>query len=158
MRSFCIGADPTQDNVVPGCLSYYTVKSGDSCVAIESACYITFPQFLQWNPDRRSFSSPLELDYYLLMWFTQLEVIVSVCGWGMLCVCKGLTLHPRDQRKQVSRRIVTVTIQWLAETRARVSRGYLIYPFPQFLAWNPAIGFNCESLLVDYSVCISVSS
>lgn len=41
---------PTQTGIVTGCLQYYTVKSGDSCAAIDSNYGITFAQLYAWNP------------------------------------------------------------------------------------------------------------
>ena len=41
---------PTQSGIVAGCTAYYTVPSGGSCAAIETAYTITFAQFYAWNP------------------------------------------------------------------------------------------------------------
>lgn len=53
-------------NVAPGtltkgCLSYYTVVSGDSCFGIESKFSITFTNFTTWNPEINTACTNLQL-------------------------------------------------------------------------------------------------
>ena len=43
-------AGPTQPGTTSSCNKWYTVKSGDSCFAVEQTFGITHAQFIAWNP------------------------------------------------------------------------------------------------------------
>lgn len=41
---------PTMSGTAPNCVSWYTVKSGDSCTSVQEKFKITADQFFTWNP------------------------------------------------------------------------------------------------------------
>ncbi|CAG7962411.1 unnamed protein product [Penicillium salamii] len=54
---------PTQTGIASSCNEYYTVVSGDSCAAVESAFGITFAQLYEWNPVIGSDCQYLDVGY-----------------------------------------------------------------------------------------------
>lgn len=41
---------PTMTGTAPNCVSWYTVKSGDTCPSVQEKFNITAEQFFKWNP------------------------------------------------------------------------------------------------------------
>lgn len=126
---------PTQTGTAFSCSQYYTVTRGDSCDHIEAMYGIGFAQLYAWNPEIGSNCQTLRVGYSVCVAIlsasapTQPE-IVSDCN-------RYYTVVSGDSCNYI-------------ETKYGIT-------FAQLYSWNPAIGLNCQTLVVGYSVCVGVS-
>ncbi|KAF5253349.1 hypothetical protein FANTH_1761 [Fusarium anthophilum] len=121
--------NPIQPGMVSNCNKFYFVEQGDNCNAVSSKHGITLAQFTTWNPKLGTGCSGLWADVW---------VCVSVIGH---------TATPTQSTKPTNGIETPSPIQ---------AENYYKLPLKDFYSWNPAVGTNCQSLLVDYWVCVSV--
>ncbi|RAQ59552.1 hypothetical protein COH21_007923 [Aspergillus flavus] len=126
----------TQAGTVSNCNLYHTVVSGDSCDHIEITYGISFAQLYEWNPAIGSNCETLRVGY-------------SIC-------VAALSINAPTQHGIASdcNRYYTVVS---GDSCDHIETMYGI-TFAQLYRWNPAIGSNCQTLGVGYSVCVRVSS
>lgn len=134
---------PTQTGIVAGCQEFHTVADGDTCSTIESAFGISFGEFYQWNPSIGSTCSSLWLGYaYCVKGPVSTATTTGPSGptqTGIVSNCdKYYTVADGDSCTQI-------------ETTYGIS-------FSQLYQWNPAIGSDCQTLTIGYSVCVGVSA
>lgn len=126
----------TQAGTVSNCNLYHTVVSGDSCDHIEITYGISFAQLYEWNPAIGSNCETLRVGY-------------SIC-------VAALSINAPTQHGIASdcNRYYTV-VSGDSCDHIETMNGIT---FAQLYRWNPAIGSNCQTLGVGYSVCVRVSS
>lgn len=136
-------AGPTPTDTVSGCQQYYTTTDGDDCSKIESEFGITLAQFYQWNPSVGSTCTNLWLDEtYCVKGPASTTTISGPSGPTQT----GIASNCDDWYSIVS-----------GDSCAQIESTYGI-TFAQLYEWNPAIGSNCQTLDVGYSVCVGLSS
>jgi LysM repeat protein len=141
---------PTQSGEVSGCLQHYTVKSGDSCSAVDSQFGITFQQFYSWNP------SVGDNCQYL--------------GIGNSYCVKGPASTASSTKTSTS--ISTTTSAAPGPTQSGEVKNCLQHytvksgdscsaidsqfgiTFQQFYSWNPSVGNDCQYLQIGSSYCV----
>ncbi|KAJ5964996.1 uncharacterized protein N7479_004872 [Penicillium vulpinum] len=134
---------PTQTGIVSNCEEYHTVVSGDSCPEIQTTYGITFAQFYQWNPAIGSTCSSLWLDY-----------AYCVKGPGSTATATGPSAPTQTGIVSNCDKYYTVVS---GDSCAQIQTTYGI-TFAQLYKWNPAIGSDCQTLAIGYSVCVGVSA
>jgi hypothetical protein len=148
---------------------------GGSCSAIESEYGITFAQLLAWNPAVGSNCQYLEVGEAYCVGVSSAIAppasvqagIVSTCN-AYTVVASGMYLYPFILQYFLRKKGLSCTDIWLRERRntnqtntggscSAIESAYIL-TFAQFLAWNPAIGSNCQSLELGVAYCVGVSA
>ncbi|KAI0907579.1 hypothetical protein F4823DRAFT_602322 [Ustulina deusta] len=142
--SASMGPTPT-GIIIPNCQKFYTVQSRDSCAAIEGMFAISFADFHKWNPSIGSNCENLWLSYAYCVSAPSNSTTGSGSGplapaqSGAAANCnKYYTVQSGDGCDKIERQF-NITFQ-------------------QLYQWNPAIGWNCTNLWLDYAICVDVSS
>ncbi|QKD52295.2 uncharacterized protein FOBCDRAFT_238586 [Fusarium oxysporum Fo47] len=124
--------DPIQPGMVSNCNKFYFVEQGDNCNAVSSKHGITLAQFTIWNPKLGTGCSGLWADVWV-----SYQRAPSPIQAGMTKSCNKFHLIK-------------------STTTCNSIQDYYKLPLKDFYSWNPAVGTNSQSLLVDYWVCVSV--
>ncbi|KAH7248620.1 uncharacterized protein BKA55DRAFT_664171 [Fusarium redolens] len=126
--------DPIQPDMVSNCNKFYFVELGDNCNAVSSKHGITLAQFTTWNPKRSTghTATPTQSTKP-----TNGIETPSPIQAGMTKICNKFHLIK-------------------STTTCNSIQDYYKLRLKDFYSWNPAVGTNCQSLLVDYWVCVSV--
>ncbi|WAO94383.1 Hypothetical protein NCS54_01196400 [Fusarium falciforme] len=127
---------PIQDGMVKNCNKFHKIMSTTTCSSIESA---------------------LLVNYY---------VCVSVEGWKpSTTTAKPTTTQAPANGIQTPSPIQNGMVKnyekfhkIMSTTTCTSIESYYNLPLATFLSWNPAVGKDCTSLLVDYYVCIATIS
>ncbi|KAK4985901.1 hypothetical protein LTR66_008032 [Elasticomyces elasticus] len=133
---------PTQSGEVSGCLQHYTVKSGDSCSAIDSQFGITFQQLYSWNP-----SVGANCQY--------LGIGNSYCVKGPASTASSTatsTASGPTQSGEVKNCLQHYTVK-SGDSCSAIDSQFGI-TFQQFYSWNPSVGNNCQYLGIGNSYCV----
>ncbi|CCC12068.1 hypothetical protein SMACR_02289 [Sordaria macrospora] len=149
---------PTQAGMVSNCDRFHLVKSGDQCGTIASTYGITLANFYGWNPAVGTSCESLWLDTYVCVrtigfvppkttttttTTTKKTTTTSAGGVatptptqpGMVSGCKKFhKVASGDQCGTIA-------------TRYSIS-------LASFYSWNPAVGSSCQTLWLDYYVCV----
>ncbi|KAJ5645771.1 hypothetical protein N7490_002143 [Penicillium lividum] len=131
----------TQCGITSSCARLHTVKSGDSCAAIESTYGVTFAQLYSWNPAIGDDCQSLSVGYAICVAvaFPTTTSTAAPTQTGMISSCKELyTVKSGDGC-------------------AAIESTYGV-TFAQLYDWNPAIGDDCQSLSVGYAICVAVET
>jgi LysM repeat protein len=145
---------PIQTGMVGNCDAFHKVASGDQCAAIATKYGISLSQFYSWNPAVGTNCGALWLDNY---------VCVSIIGVGPTPITtlrttttkgngvatptpiqSGMVTNCKTFRKVVSGDGCAAIAQNAGITLAN------------FYKWNPGVGSSCQSLWLDYYVCIAI--
>ncbi|RBQ65351.1 hypothetical protein FVER14953_21494 [Fusarium verticillioides] len=140
---------PLQPDIVSDCDDFYMVQKGDGCASVAEKHGITLAQFNKWNPSAGDNCSGLWADAY---------ACVSVIGHKSTPTKPSPTngiKTPSPIQNGIAKdcnkfHLVTST------TTCTSIKDYYKLPLNDFLKWNPAVGKDCKSLLVDYWVCVSI--
>ncbi|GMF74586.1 unnamed protein product [Aspergillus oryzae] len=140
---------PTQIGVVSGCQLFHTVVDGDDFPSIESDYGITLAQFYQLNPSIGSTCNTLWLGY---------AYCVKGPSSSATATAISSTASPNGhtQAGTVSNCNLYHTVV-SGDSCDHIEITYGI-SFAQLYEWNPAIGSNCETLRVGYSICVAALS
>ncbi|GIC84370.1 uncharacterized protein Aud_000186 [Aspergillus udagawae] len=139
---------PTRTGTVAGCQQFYTIQSGDSCSSVETEFGITFAQLYEWNP---SIGSNCET-----LWLGS-----AYCVKGPASSSTSTTTTSSGPSSPTQTGVASNCNAWYTVpdggSCAAIETQYGI-TFAQLYQWNPAIGSNCQYLLIGYAVCVGVSS
>ncbi|KAL6354006.1 hypothetical protein LRP88_12637 [Fusarium phalaenopsidis] len=146
---------PIQDGMVKNCNKFHKIMSTTTCSSIESYYKLPLATFLSWNPSVGKDCTALLVNYY---------VCVSVEGWTP----PTTTTKPTTTTQAPANGIQTPSpIQngmvkncekfhkIMSTTTCTSIESYYNLPLATFLSWNPAVGKDCTSLLVNYYVCVA---
>ncbi|KAF5664954.1 hypothetical protein FHETE_6814 [Fusarium heterosporum] len=137
-----------QPGMVSNCNKFAFVEVGASCSDIAKEYGISLTQFTTWN-----------------------KGIGSTCTgmWGDAWACVSVIGLETPTKPTPTNGIVTPSpIQdgvhkdcnkfhkVKSTTTCANIRDYYNLPLKEFYSWNPSVGTNCQSLLVDYHVCVSI--
>ncbi|KAF8816938.1 hypothetical protein BYT27DRAFT_7154018 [Phlegmacium glaucopus] len=132
------------DNVAPGtitdgCLSYYTVVSGDTCSVIEDRFNITLTDITTWNPEINSGCTNIQLGLAYCVSFNTTTTgpppPPANLATGSLNNCTTYyTVVSGDNCPAV-------------ETTYNISAS-------DFFRWNPEVSFDCSNILVGEAYCV----
>ncbi|KAJ6150685.1 hypothetical protein N7470_007279 [Penicillium chermesinum] len=137
--STSMGSTPT--DTISGCQEFYTVTDSDDCASVLSKFGITVSQFYQWNPSVGSTCTNL--------WREE-----AYCVKGpATATSSGPNAPVQTGIASNCKKYYTVAS---GDSCAKIESTYGI-TFAQLYKWNPAIGSNCQTLDVGYSVCVGVS-
>ena len=146
---------PIQPGMVNNCDAFHFVVQGDGCAAITSKYGISLSQFYTWNPEIGTSCANLWLDVYVCVSIigvgptptTTLKTSTTTKGNGIATptpIQPGMTTSCKKFWKVVS-----------GDGCASIAQKGGI-SLTNFYKWNPGVGSNCESLWLDYYVCIGV--
>ncbi|RYP81114.1 hypothetical protein DL770_005977 [Monosporascus sp. CRB-9-2] len=143
---------PTQTGIVVGCRKYYVAVSGDGCWAIANSNGIDLDDFYAWNPAVGSDCANIWPDYAYCVQGpapapTTTPTATSTSG-GVSP--PGPTQPGTISTCQKWHTVVDGDGCWA------IQQTYNIPDFATLLSWNPGLGSNCESLWLDYSICVGV--
>ncbi|KAI8692433.1 hypothetical protein NCS56_00000100 [Fusarium sp. Ph1] len=128
--------------------------STTTCSSIESYYKLPLATFLSWNPSVGKDYRALLVNYY---------VCVSVEGWKpSTTTAKPTTTQAPANGIQTPSPIQNGMVKncekfhkIMSTTTCTSIESYYNLPLATFLSWNPAVGKDCTSLLVDYYVCVA---
>ncbi|RSL94257.1 hypothetical protein CEP52_012749 [Fusarium oligoseptatum] len=122
---------PIQNGMVKDCNKFHLVKTTTTCSSIETYYKLSLSDFYKWNPAVGTNCQSLLANYY---------------------VCVGVTSSTPTPTQTGSNNGI--------ETPSPIQNGMAKncnnLPLSDFYKWNPAVGTNCQSLLANYYVCVSV--
>ncbi|KAF4946570.1 hypothetical protein FGADI_11084 [Fusarium gaditjirri] len=148
--------EPTQLIIVDNCNKFHFVKSGDTCASIASENSITRAEFAKWNPSVGSSCT----DLWANAW-----ACVFVIGHKPSTTTKAATstkptatsdLKYSPTQSGIAKNCNKYHQVQKTTTCISIEKYYKL-PLADFYKWNPAVGKNCQSLLVGYWVCVSVT-
>ncbi|KAH7159574.1 hypothetical protein B0J13DRAFT_642947 [Dactylonectria estremocensis] len=136
---------PIQPGMVTNCNKFYFVQTGDTCDTLVKKYGISQAQLSTWNPKVGSTCTGLWAATY---------ACVGIIGGTPTTPDDGTATPSPIQAGMVKNcnkfHLVKTT------TTCTSIEAYYTLPFATFYKWNPAIGSNCQSLLANYYVCVSV--
>ncbi|KAM0542829.1 hypothetical protein ACHAPJ_012609 [Fusarium lateritium] len=145
---------PIQEGIAKNCNKFHPVSKTTTCSSIENYYKLPLSQFLAWNPAVGKDCSGLWADYY---------VCVSVEGYkpSPTTTAKPTTTKPANgiQTPSPIQNGMVKNCERFHQVKTATTctsiENYYKVPTATFLSWNPAVGKDCKSLLVDYWVCIA---
>lgn len=145
---------PIQEGLVKNCNKFHHIASTTTCSSIESYYKLPLAQFLAWNPAVGKDCTSLWKGYW---------VCVSVEGYKPTTTtttkptttkpANGITTPSPIQDGMVKN--CEKFHQIKSTTTCTSIENYYNLPLSTFLSWNPAVGKDCTSLLVNYWVCVA---
>ncbi|KAF5692428.1 hypothetical protein FDENT_2950 [Fusarium denticulatum] len=145
---------PIQEGLVKNCNKFHQIASTTTCSSIESYYKLPLAQFLAWNPAVGKDCSSLWKGYW---------VCISVEGYKPTTTttakptttrpANGITTPSPIQDGMVKN--CDKFHQIKSTTTCTSIENYYNLPLSTFLSWNPAVGKDCTSLLVNYWVCVA---
>ncbi|KAF4952928.1 hypothetical protein FGADI_6361 [Fusarium gaditjirri] len=145
---------PIQEGLVKNCNKFHQIASTTTCSSIESYYKLPLSQFLAWNPAVGKDCTSLWKGYW---------VCVSVEGYkpATTTTAKPTTTKPANGIATPSPiqdgmvKNCEKFHQIKSTTTCTSIESYYNLPLATFLSWNPAVGKDCTSLLVNYWVCVA---
>ncbi|KAI1049558.1 hypothetical protein LB505_008065 [Fusarium chuoi] len=145
---------PIQEGLAKNCNKFHQIASTTTCSSIESYYKLPLAQFLAWNPAVGKDCSSLWKGYW---------VCVSVEGYkpATTTTAKPTTTKPANGIATPSPiqdgmvKNCEKFHQIKSTTTCTSIENYYNLPLSTFLSWNPAVGKDCTSLLVNYWVCVA---
>ncbi|KAF5259705.1 hypothetical protein FOXYS1_9670 [Fusarium oxysporum] len=145
---------PIQEGLVKNCNKFHQIASTTTCSSIESYYKLPLSQFLLWNPAIGKDCTSLWKGYW---------VCVSVEGYKptTTTTAKPTTTKPANSITTPSPiqdgmvKNCKKFHQIKSTTTCTSIENYYNLPLLTFLSWNPAVGKDCTSLLVNYWVCVA---
>ncbi|PLN78617.1 hypothetical protein BDW42DRAFT_140380 [Aspergillus taichungensis] len=134
---------PVQSGVASNCNSFYQVKTGDTCIGIQTHFHnFTLSEFYKWNPAVGSNCQALLAGYYV-------------------CVGTAPTPDPPTTAPSPTQPgIATPCSKYYAavsgDTCIGITSQYPNLTVSKFMEWNPAVGNDCTNLLAGYYYCVEV--
>ncbi|BAE55929.1 unnamed protein product [Aspergillus oryzae RIB40] len=140
---------PTQTGVVSGCQLFHTVVDGDDFPSIESDYGITLAQFYQLNPSIGSTCNTLWLGY-----------AYCVKGPSSSATATAISSTASPNGHTPAGTVSNCNLYHTVVSGDSCDHIEITYgiSFAQLYEWNPAIGSNCETLRVGYSICVAALS
>ncbi|PYI36203.1 hypothetical protein BP00DRAFT_386649 [Aspergillus indologenus CBS 114.80] len=127
---------PTQSGTISSCTRYYTIQSGDGCTAIESRYGLSFTQLYAWNPAIGDNCQSLQVGY-------------------AICVAIDTPTPAAPTQTGITTACTNYYTVQLGDGCAAIESTYSI-AFSQLYSWNPAIGDDCQYLVVGDAICVGV--
>ncbi|KAM5348612.1 hypothetical protein ACJ41O_008436 [Fusarium nematophilum] len=146
---------PIQEGMVKNCNKFHKIASTTTCSSIESYYKLPLSQFLSWNPAVGKDCTSLWVGYY---------VCVSVEGYKPSTTTSKATTTTKapDNGIATPSPIQNAMVKncnkfhKISPTTTCTSiESYYNLPLATFLSWNPSVGKDCTSLLVNYYVCVA---
>ncbi|KAK4118091.1 carbohydrate-binding module family 50 protein [Parathielavia appendiculata] len=144
---------PIQDGMTKDCNKFHFVVSGDGCTSIQSTYGISFAQLLAWNPAIGGNCQSIWLNTYVCVGViggtatTSSPPTTTTTGNGIQTpspIQEGMTKSCNKFHLVVSGDgCVNIGSQYGVSTA-------------QLVAWNPAIGTNCQTLWLNTYLCVGV--
>ncbi|KGO76485.1 Peptidoglycan-binding Lysin subgroup [Penicillium italicum] len=133
------------------CEAFYKVKSGDDCGKIATQCGITTEQLSSWNADIGSTCSGLWPDYYICV---SVEGVDSQPTTTTTTKGKGVATPTPTQSGMIG----TCNKFYRVEDgdTCKIVANEAGITLDTFYKWNKGVGSSCESLWLQYYVCIGV--
>ncbi|KAM0424886.1 hypothetical protein ACHAPT_009942 [Fusarium lateritium] len=140
--------------MVKNCNKFHKIMSITTCSSIKSYYKLPLATFLSWNPAVGKDCTSLWVNYY---------VCVSVEGYKpTTTTSKATTTTAPANGIQTPSPIQNGMVKHyekfhkiISTTTCTSIESYYNLPLATFLSWNPAVGKDCTSLLVNYYVCVA---
>lgn len=154
---------PTQSGITSGCEEYYTVQNGDGCSTVESTFGITFTQLYAWNPAIGSNCNFLVVgDAICVLGPSTSSSTVQRTSSAMPTKTTSTSSQPSatsatpggPTQSGITRNCQQYYTVKSGDSCSSVESTFGI-TFTQLYAWNPAIGSNCQYLVVGDAICVS---
>jgi LysM repeat protein len=162
---------PQNSGTASNCNRYYKVQSGDSCDSIDSKFGISLNQFRSWNTAINSGEKPIENFQFLYQIIADEDYIGCTNLLADYYYCVGVpgatTTPPPTTTKGNGVATPTPRQEHMVSNCGRfykvqsgdycdkIASQYRITS-SQIISWNPDVGSNCQSLWVDYYICIGL--
>jgi LysM repeat protein len=162
---------PTQSGITASCKEYYTVQSGDSCTAVESEFGVTFAQLYSWNPAIGSNCNYLVVGDAICVLGPTVSSSAKSSASTKVATSVSSTVSIKTSSSSVKATTSSATPGGPTQSgiTANCKQYYTVksgdscagvestfsISFAQLYAWNPAIGSNCQYLVVGDAVCVS---
>lgn len=146
--------EPTQEGIAKNCNKFHQITKTTTCSSIENYYKLPLAQFLTWNPAVGKDCSGLWVGYW---------VCVSVEGYkpSTTTTAKPTTTKPANgiQTPSPIQNGLVKNCEKFHQIKSTTTctsiENYYNLPLSTFLSWNPAVGKDCTSLLVNYWVCVA---
>jgi len=142
---------PTQSGMASNCNKFYRVQSGDQCGLIASENGVDLQNFYAWNPAVGDDCRTLIADYYVCVGviggIPPTTSTTTTSGNGIATPTPtqtGMVGSCNKFHKVVS-----------GDSCPDLASRYSII-LSNFYAWNPAVGSDCRTLIVDFFVCVGM--
>ena len=172
---------PVQSGVASNCNSFYQVKSGDTCIGIQTQFHnFTLNEFYKWNPAVGSNCQALLAGYYVCVGTasTRMAPPSSSCNHPIpfslfppIALAeigvergKNTNIHqpadPPTAPSPTQPGIAAPCSKYYAavsgDTCIGITSQYPNLTVSKFMEWNPAVGNDCTNLLAGYYYCVEV--
>ncbi|KZV65858.1 carbohydrate-binding module family 50 protein [Peniophora sp. CONT] len=148
--------------VVDGCLQYYTVQAGDSCLGIETVYGITDNEFRIWNPeiDANCGNIQVGLAYCVFGPYVQ---YTPTTGSSPPQTSTATSATPTSTSAPLPTNIATGTITTGCTTYYTIQSGdgcasiestYSI-TLSEFITWNPEVNAQCTNIQLGLAYCVA---
>ncbi|KAH6988451.1 hypothetical protein EDB80DRAFT_816699 [Ilyonectria destructans] len=146
---------PIQEGMVKNCNKFHLVKSTTTCASIESYYDLPLATFYSWNPALGKDCSSLWVDNYVcvsVVGYKPSTTTTSKATTTTKAPANGIETPLPIQNGMVNN--CEKFHQIKSTTTCTSIESYYDLPLATFYSWNPAVGKDCTSLLVDYYVCV----
>lgn len=140
--------------MVSNCNKFYFVETGDSCDAIARSHGITFANFFAWNPEVKSDCGGLWANVNVCVGVIGFTPSITTAPATTTTAGNGIATPTPIQPGMVSNcdafhKVVSGDQCDALAARYGVTRA-------QLTTWNPEIGSGCNSMWLDYYICVSI--
>ncbi|KAF4944841.1 hypothetical protein FSARC_14574 [Fusarium sarcochroum] len=145
--------DPVQPGIVSNCDKFYMVEKNEGCAQVASKNDITLAQFQKWNTKVGSNCGGLFADTW---------ACVSIIGHEATTPTEPTKpTNGIETPSPIQAKMITSCNKFhkiVSKTTCQSIENYYKVPLADFYKWNPAVGTACQSLLIDYHVCVGVEN
>ncbi|PLB40799.1 LysM peptidoglycan-binding domain-containing protein [Aspergillus candidus] len=135
---------PVQSGVASNCNSFYQVKTGDTCIGIQTHFHnFTLNEFYKWNPAIGTNCQVLLAGYY-------------VCVGTAPAPTPDPPTTPSPTQPGIAAPCSKYYAAVSGDTCIGITTQYPNLTVSKFLEWNPAVGNDCTNLLAGYYYCVDV--
>ncbi|RTE80388.1 hypothetical protein BHE90_005106 [Fusarium euwallaceae] len=139
---------PIQNGMVKDCNKFHLVKTTTTCSSIETYYKLSLSDFYKWNPAVGTNCQSLLANYYVCVG------VSSSTPTPTQTSSNGIET-PSPIQNGMAKNCNKFHLVKTTTTCASIENYYSL-PLSDFYKWNPAVGTNCQSLLANYYVCVSV--
>ncbi|KAI8666209.1 hypothetical protein NCS57_00845100 [Fusarium keratoplasticum] len=140
---------PIQSEMVNNCNKFHLVKTTTTCLSIQDYYKLPLADFYKWKPAVGTNCQSLLANYHVCVGVSSSTPTPTQTGSN-----NGIET-PSPIQNGIAKNCNKFHMVKTTTTFASIENYYQL-PLADFYRWNPAVGTNCQSLLANCYVCVSV--
>ncbi|KAI4089539.1 MAG: hypothetical protein LQ339_008532 [Xanthoria mediterranea] len=154
---------PVPPDTIKDCTYFYDSQPGDTCASIASGWGVTLQEFVTYNPSVKTDCSGLVVgsSYCVEQNYgngpsNPVTTSSTATSEHSTTTTSPAPTEPTPVQSGISSQCKQYYKVQDGDTCAGIVNKYHTFTLADFYSWNPAVGSNCETLFVEYFVCIGI--